>query len=75
MFPFDALLSGSGKEENMTTHILDLPILSGVVEFNGAGPANLQLTNLMKIDQFVVETFAGAAIVEGDNGYVHEGVL
>jgi hypothetical protein len=47
IFPLQAGGSGPGKEADLASEVLDFPMLSGVVEFDVAGPMDFKPAEFM----------------------------
>jgi len=76
VFPVNAGFTGGVGEEPVTGEVVDFPLLAFGVEFNVAGTAHVEATDLLEIDHFGVEPRPGAVggeVQDVGHGHRHRG--
>ena len=73
-FPVKAGFTGGGGEKPATGEVVDFPLLAFGVEFDVAGTAHVEATDLLEIDHLGIETRPGAVggeVQDVGGGNVH----
>jgi hypothetical protein len=66
LFPLQASGSGPGEELDLTFPVDYFPLLIGVVEFDTAGPGDLESAEFMQRENFGPEALSGSIEFEED---------
>ena len=71
MFPLQTGGSRPGREADYTLDLLHLPLLSGVIELDGAGPVDFQSAERVERHSLCPKTMGGPVRLKYDGMIVH----